>query len=113
MFFVPRPQHTHQPMFATADALYLHPPRYELSRPTLYDDQAYLEAQHTARLRAWQQAEILRQRARAVARQRWEYEQQLAIQAAEEQAYRELVARIRAPSKRSSAGWQLPTMLRH
>jgi hypothetical protein len=96
MFFVPRPQHTHQPMFATADALYSHPPRYELSRPNLFDDQAYLEAQHTARLRAWQQAEILRERARAVARQRWEYEQQLAIQAAEGQAYCELVARIRA-----------------
>jgi hypothetical protein len=97
MFLVARPQHSHQPMFSTADTFY---PRYESTYPTFYDeDQAYLEAQYVARLRARQRDEAVRQRARAVAllaQQRREYERQLAIRAAEEEAYARHVAHVRA-----------------
>jgi hypothetical protein len=97
MFLVARPQHSHQPMFTTADTFY---PRYESTYPSLYDeDQAYLEAQYIARLRARQRDEAVRQRARAAAlraQQRREYERQLVIRAAEEEAYARYVAHARA-----------------
>jgi hypothetical protein len=97
MFLVARPQHSHQPMFAAADTFY---PRYESTYPALYDeDQAYLEAQYIARLRARQRDEAVRQRARAAAlraQQRREYERQLVIRAAEEEAYARHVAHARA-----------------
>jgi hypothetical protein len=97
MFLVARPQHSHQPMFTTADTFY---PRYESTYPTFYDeDQAYLEAQYIARLRARQRDEAVRQRARAAAlraQQRREYERQLVIRAAEEEAYARHVAHARA-----------------
>jgi hypothetical protein len=97
MFLVARPQHSHQPMFTTADTFY---PRYESTYPTFYDeDQAYLEAQYVARLRARQRDEAVRQRARDAAlraQQRREYERQLVIRAAEEKAYARHVAHVRA-----------------
>jgi hypothetical protein len=92
MFLVARPQHSHQPMFATADTFH---PRYESIYPAFYDeDQAYLEAQYVAR----QRDEAVRQRARAAAlraQQRREYERQLVIRAAEEEAYARYVAHAR------------------
>jgi hypothetical protein len=97
MFLVARPQHSHQPMFTTADTLY---PRYEATYPAFYDeDQAYLEAQYVTRLRARHRDEAVRQRARAAAlraQQRREYERQLVIRAAEEEAYARYVAHTRA-----------------